>query len=399
MKKAAFIVENDFLTNGHFGVRNFFSTIKHVMEDMGYEADYVTYRKRGHGGNVWYKVTPRYLKTPEDQCLEYWLDEKAGKKHITFADVESFMGWQQPMERYTQAIGANLEDEGYEYAFITAPWVVKEDFTLEAEHIVGIVYDCIPNLYAIAKDGTGYTFAYQHARGYKFYNENCDYIMADSYEAAMQYRIFFGHKAKNVQAGYFPPFVPWGVGKQRQAPIHKENSIILSAPFDLRKGIKEMPEFLNALDDVVDTLYIYGQPRCETQMFNRFFKELHLRHVVYYPHISSEHLVKLYARCKFLFFPSLQEGLGLPLLEAQVCGCRVITRNLAPMNQLGLDGAIYFEHVQDAVEKTRSGMMDDGFSYDDLREKAREKYLYRGIREFIGGNTNENTSTPRPVEG
>ena len=69
------------------------------------------------------------------------------------------------------------------------------------------------------------------------------------------------------------------------------------------------------------------------------------------------------------------------------------------MNQLGLDGAIYFEHVQDAVEKTRSGMMDDGFSYDDLREKAREKYLYRGIREFIGGNTNENTSTPRPVEG
>ena len=55
--------------------------------------------------------------------------------------------------------------------------------------------------------------------------------------------------------------------------------------------------------------------------------------------------------------------------------------------------------MQDAVEKTRSGMMDDGFSYDDLREKAREKYLYRGIREFIGGNTNENTSTPRPVEG
>lgn len=51
--------------------------------------------------------------------------------------------------------------------------------------------------------------------------------------------------------------------------------------------------------------------------------------------VSHEELRALYARATALVFPSLQEGFGWPLIEAQACGCPVFTSNLPPMNEIG----------------------------------------------------------------
>jgi glycosyltransferase involved in cell wall biosynthesis len=49
----------------------------------------------------------------------------------------------------------------------------------------------------------------------------------------------------------------------------------------------------------------------------------------------------LYANATALLFPSLQEGFGWPIIEAQACGCPVFTSDLAPMNEIGGPGAVY----------------------------------------------------------
>ncbi|RZL90031.1 MAG: glycosyltransferase family 1 protein [Variovorax sp.] len=78
--------------------------------------------------------------------------------------------------------------------------------------------------------------------------------------------------------------------------------------------------------------------------------------------VSHEELRALYASATALLFPSLQEGFGWPLIEAQACGCPVFASDLAPMNEIGGDGACYVdphdpEGIAQAIEQA-AGRLD-----------------------------------------
>ena len=57
--------------------------------------------------------------------------------------------------------------------------------------------------------------------------------------------------------------------------------------------------------------------------------------VVELPSVSHEDLCAIYSAAEMLLFPSLQEGFGWPIIEAQSCGCPVVTTARAPMNDVG----------------------------------------------------------------
>ena len=50
---------------------------------------------------------------------------------------------------------------------------------------------------------------------------------------------------------------------------------------------------------------------------------------------SNERLRALYSCAEAFLFPSLAEGFGWPIVEAQACGCPVLTTDLPPMNDVG----------------------------------------------------------------
>src|SRR3989338_9253751 len=60
-------------------------------------------------------------------------------------------------------------------------------------------------------------------------------------------------------------------------------------------------------------------------------------------HVADEELAKLYSGAEALLFPSLFEGFGLPILEAQACGCPVITSNLSSMPEVAGKGAVFVD--------------------------------------------------------
>ena len=69
--------------------------------------------------------------------------------------------------------------------------------------------------------------------------------------------------------------------------------------------------------------------------------------------LEPEDLRALYSAATALVFPSLHEGFGWPIIEAQACGCPVFTSNRPPMmNEIGGDGAAYIdpENFEDAAE-------------------------------------------------
>lgn len=58
---------------------------------------------------------------------------------------------------------------------------------------------------------------------------------------------------------------------------------------------------------------------------------------------DNEDLRALYSAADALLFPSLAEGFGWPIIEAQACGCPVVTTDLAPMNEAGGDAAVLID--------------------------------------------------------
>jgi len=77
---------------------------------------------------------------------------------------------------------------------------------------------------------------------------------------------------------------------------------------------------------------------------------------------SNEELQALYSHAQALIFPSLEEGFGWPIAEAQACGCPVATTGRAPMTEVAGDAAILFDPNDpvEAAKTIRDGLLRAG---------------------------------------
>jgi glycosyltransferase involved in cell wall biosynthesis len=64
--------------------------------------------------------------------------------------------------------------------------------------------------------------------------------------------------------------------------------------------------------------------------------------------VDNSALAALYSGAELLLFPSLEEGFGWPIIEAQACGCRVLTTGKPPMTEVGGNAAFYLSDPTDA---------------------------------------------------
>ncbi|NCS48670.1 MAG: glycosyltransferase family 4 protein [Microcystis aeruginosa G13-05] len=91
---------------------------------------------------------------------------------------------------------------------------------------------------------------------------------------------------------------------------------------------------------IEDHLVMVGQPF--TIEIRQFIKKYNLSQtVIEMVGVDNEDLRALYSSATALLFPSLQEGFGWPIIEAQACGCPVITSKRPPMTEVGGEAAIY----------------------------------------------------------
>ncbi len=63
--------------------------------------------------------------------------------------------------------------------------------------------------------------------------------------------------------------------------------------------------------------------------------------------LTNEQMCALYSSAEGLIFPSLAEGFGWPIVEAQACGCPLFTSNRAPMTEIGGSAAVYFDPLEE----------------------------------------------------
>ena len=86
--------------------------------------------------------------------------------------------------------------------------------------------------------------------------------------------------------------------------------------------------------------------------------------------VSDEDLLKIYNMAEALLMPSLYEGFGLPVLEAMICGCPVITSREGSLPEVGGDAVLYVD--ADSIDSIAEGI--GKLSKDErLREELSQK--------------------------
>jgi glycosyltransferase involved in cell wall biosynthesis len=68
--------------------------------------------------------------------------------------------------------------------------------------------------------------------------------------------------------------------------------------------------------------------------------------VLFFQNLSNATLQAAYSYASAFLFPSFAEGFGWPLIEAQACGCPVLTTSEPPMNEVAGAAACYIPRLQ-----------------------------------------------------
>lgn len=104
----------------------------------------------------------------------------------------------------------------------------------------------------------------------------------------------------------------------------------------------------------------------------------HVDNIEFMGRVDDVALIKLYQGALGFVFPSYYEGFGIPPLEAQACGCPVISSNKASMPEVLLDSALYFDPYNiDDIALHMKELIDD----ENLRSELREKG-YLNVKRF-----------------
>ena len=369
--KIAFIVQEDWVSQ-HFGVRNFFVSMARCLECHGVSIDFCFFRQQ-RAALLWYRS---YVSSEDFFSTEKETTSGLGYSYAELQNIST------PISSVTQFLGTSIDDI-YDACIVTNPWLISADLNLHKTKNILICYDIIANLFTLGNE-TVAPWGYAHNCGYEFAKKHGFHFLSDSEKVDKDIAEFYA-PARHSFLPVCRPYAFFDVKYARDQ--QKENAVLLAAPFDMRKGIEEMPAILNGALNSFDRLYIFGTPRCGEAMYMEFFNNIKVKDIIYFNKITSQDLIELYKKCKVLFFPSLSEGLGLPIIEAQLCGCRVLTRNAMPMNQLLCYGSRVMKDSSAENVAILSKMLSENFDYEKLAQDADHKFslekVYNHIMEIL----------------
>lgn len=96
--------------------------------------------------------------------------------------------------------------------------------------------------------------------------------------------------------------------------------------------------------------------------------------IIFTGYISDDELNSLYNNAIALVFPSLIEGFGVPILEAQFHRCPVITSNISSMPEVAGEGALFVDPLE-VAELVKSFEIV-------LTNEVRENLIMNGIKNL-----------------
>ncbi|GAB2542506.1 glycosyltransferase family 4 protein [Spirosoma aerophilum] len=104
------------------------------------------------------------------------------------------------------------------------------------------------------------------------------------------------------------------------------------------------------------------------------FHSARLSNRIHYRPVTDAGLLTLYKNARAFIFPSLNEGFGIPVLEAFSGGCAVALSNRSSLPEVGGDAALYFDpEDDDSMAETIERVVSDDTLNAALVQKGTER--------------------------
>lgn len=136
----------------------------------------------------------------------------------------------------------------------------------------------------------------------------------------------------------------------------------------LRGGYKNFNFFIDqSIDFLIKNhdIHIVCTGKQFTQEELELFIKMGIINRVHSIFATDDEMISLYKYALCLVFPSLNEGFGLPTLEAFSCGCPVLLYNGSCHPEIGGDAAFYFDIINGESDVSDKLSIINSLSYDE----------------------------------
>jgi glycosyltransferase involved in cell wall biosynthesis len=325
--KTLFIVEKNFLNN-HVGVRRVTRHLMNVAISNGHEID-IAYPQAGHlivgelsiSKSKHNKTRTSHTSANTTRALELLNHD---------ADAEPKVTWHN----------STADHGSYASTIITNPWLCSDGLP-KIKNAYGVVHDLVPNMLALnslrfERHIDIYGFAHEHSIGYEYYRSVCEKLISVSQSTKRDFLNLYP-STREDKILIHTPFK----SSAPQIEHIERDGILLVNVLDWRKNFKRISTVLNRAQNIIKgtKITIVGQERIPPETAQDFMMNLSSMgyDVTWHRDASDKLLGDLYRKSALLFFPSLYEGLGLPVLEAQDQGLPTLTTDIASLKDINMN--------------------------------------------------------------
>ena len=341
--KILFIVESDFLED-HVGVRR---VITHYVKQLGEAGHTIAIAAIQDGGLVAGELTVN--TSSQTQALShtpYWSSSSAEKIQVR---TQAAVGAPLSVKWSHQAVNT----DHFDLCFITTPWLCAKGLP-PIKNSIGIVYDLVPNLLALEclrfpSHMEIYKFAHEHNIGFKYYIDHCQQVLCIS-ESTRNDLLRLCPDAARIPHLFVD--VPFPKARRTSHAQTSDGSILLVNALDWRKNFKGIERMLTKVADQGKGLSItvIGRERMPLKYAMHFLRSLEAKGMAvnWFRDAEESLLQHMYHSSDMLLFPSLYEGLGLPILEAQASGLPVISSSNSSCKEVNMNPSLTFDTSDEA---------------------------------------------------
>lgn len=114
------------------------------------------------------------------------------------------------------------------------------------------------------------------------------------------------------------------------------------------KNIERLIEVFNQINQEIPDIKLVLSGK-NNYFWERVLKTTDNKNVIFTGFITDEEMVSLYKNAEAFIMPSLEEGFGIPILEAFACGTPVVSSDAGSLEEVGGNAALFF-NPNDALD-------------------------------------------------
>lgn len=236
------------------------------------------------------------------------------------------------------------------------------------------------DLFVLTGDYSTAEFRQRFAAQARLAAERSDLIIAVSAFTAAQVRDLLNVEASRIRVvhhGVSPPTV--------LGPIAREKMILFTGSLQHRKNVLRLIEAFEHATPPDWTLVLAGSTGFGAEEILQ--RASQNQRIVVTGYVSNDELNRLYSRAAVFAFPSLDEGFGMPVLDAMARGVPVLTSNKSALPEVAGEAALLVEPGSvDSIEAGLRKLIEDEALRTELSTKGVER-----AKQFSWGKAVEET--------